>query len=264
MEGIDIVVVNYQTPEDLRGFCASLFTHLPETPCTLWIMNNDPNDIDSKTAQVCQANSNVEDCRILEGENIYYSGACNVAAAASGREVIAFFNADTRFLAGTVDKCYRALMDNPEWGVLGPFQRGDRGEVTHAGIFGTLKSPAHRGWAARLKDPSEFYDVQEAVTVSGSAYFTKREVWDKLTNCELYAEMFPNVGAFLPTTHYYEETWYSYHAQAHGYKVVYFGEAQMIHRFHKSSPQGGWADRQMPASRKMFRAMCDHHQIPHD
>lgn len=86
-----------------------------------------------------------------------------------------------------------------------------------------------------------------------------------MLGCEVYQQLHPGVGgAFLPTTHYYEETWYCYHVASHGYKVMYFGEAEMVHRWHKSSAQGGWADRQMPISRAQFRAACDAHGIERD
>ena len=254
--GMDLVVVNYKTPGDLEEFCRSYQEYPASIPTNLVIVNQDPEDADH---EVGAAYADVH----LPQANNYYSGAANVGAAHGDSEIIGILNADTRLLSGTLDIVYGQMMANDDWGVAGPLQYDDRGKVTHGGIFGSLQQPEHRGWhkpiAKRLREN------EEAVTVSGSAYFIKRSVWDELTNCEVYRDLYPDVkGAFLPTTHYYEETWCSYHTQAHGYKVVYLGEAEMIHKWHQATPIGGWHDRQMPESRKMFREMCDHHGIPRD
>jgi hypothetical protein len=107
--------------------------------------------------------------------------------------------------------------------------------------------------------------VVEAVTVSGSAFFVKRSVWRELTYCPLFTDVVPDaVGAMLPTPHYYEETWVSWHAWGHGYKVVYYGPVVVGHKWHRASPIGGFADQVMAVSREMFRAACDHHGLSHD
>lgn len=260
-EGVDLVVVNYKTPSDLKAFAASLLHYEVNTPFTLFVMNNDPELSDLKAAKLVE--DLIPGTVVMNNPNIYYSGACNQGVAAGDREVVALLNADTRFLDGSVDKCYEAIKANPNWGALGPLQVDDQKRVTHAGIFGTLDHPSHRGWKSRSS--IQYEDVREAVTLSGSAIFTTREAWDELTQCPVYRQAYPHVsGAFLPTTHYYEETWYCYHLHAHGYKPTYFGQAKMIHRWHKASPVGGWADKQFKPSQKMFREMCDLHGVDHD
>jgi GT2 family glycosyltransferase len=178
-------------------------------------------------------------------------------------EVLAAFNADTVLTPHVLEDCVNALHQNEDWGVLGPHQVDKQGLTTHAGIFGTNDAPQHRAW--HQKDSPEYHDIQEAVTVSGSAYFVKRSVWDKLTVCPIYAEKYPEaLGAFLPTPHYYEETFCSYHSRAHGFKVMYYGMASMIHKWHTATPLGGWAEEQLPISQGIFREMCDLHGISHD
>lgn len=252
--GIDLIVVNYKTPGDLECFGESYLKFPGDMETTLYVVNNDPEqediDIGEKYADVH-----------IHGPNLYYSGSANLAASKGNREVIGILNADTRLLEGTLDNLYEEFMSHDDWGVAGPLQIDDRGLVTHGGIFGTLKAPKHRSWHSRVTE--ELHSNQEAVTVSGSAYFIKRSVWEELSNCEVYCDKYPDAkGAFLPTNHYYEETWCSYHAQAHEYKVIYFGESKMIHLWHKASPIGGWSDQQMPLSKKMFRDMCDYHPFP--
>jgi GT2 family glycosyltransferase len=262
--GIDLIVVNYKTPDDLVAFCESYIDNFPEVESTLYIVCNEVTDADTEAVQAILPRIPGKVKFFPFEENLYYSGAANVVGGIAQRETLAILNADTRFMPNTIDLCYHALMDNPNWGTVGPLQVDEFGKVTHGGIFGTQEAPKHRGWHKKMSD--QYRDVNEdAVTISGSAYFTKRSVWDELSSCEIYRELYPDVrGPFLPTTHYYEETWFSYHAQAHGYKCVYFGSAEMIHRWHKASVKGGWADQQMNPSRKMFREACDHHGIPRD
>lgn len=195
--------------------------------------------------------------------NIGYARCINLGASYGENPVIAAFNADCVLTPDLLQNCEDALLANSDWGALGPTQVDQKGRFTHAGIFGTNDQPRHRGW--KEIDSGQYDDIQEGVTVSGSAYFIKRAVWDVLTNCPIYKKLHPGaVGAFLPTPHYYEETFCSYHCRAHGYKVMYYGKAKMIHKWHQASPVGGWAEQQMPISREIFREMCDAHDIEHD
>jgi GT2 family glycosyltransferase len=110
-----------------------------------------------------------------------------------------------------------------------------------------------------------FSDIEEAVTVSGSAYFIRRSVWDELTNCSLYQNFSPSNGAFLQTPLFYEETFCSYHVRQHGYKVLYNGQAKMIHEWHQSAKEEeGYVQEVLPVARKMFREACAAHNMECD
>jgi hypothetical protein len=114
-----------------------------------------------------------------------------------------------------------------------------------------------------------YRDQINCVTVSGSAYFVRRDVWDDMTNNKQYRELYPDaIGAFLPTPHYYEETWCSYFARHLGYNVVYDGSISIGHSWHASSPKPGEgisnADKYFPISREIFRKACDHIGIERD
>lgn len=262
-EGLSLVVANYQTPDDLTCFLKSVADHPPTCDWDLTAVNVCSRPEDRLAVEAWQ---DVLPIRwvINFPDNVGYARACNRAAnmLEPQRDVIAFFNADVEATKGSLDRCHEALMAHNDWGVLGPRQVNERGRMTHAGIFGTHASPIHRGW--QEKDRQDYEDVRSAVTVSGSAYFVKRSVWEELTRCAIYRSVAEAEGAFLPTQHYYEETWCSYHAFAHGHRVMYFGEATMIHKWHRASPVGGFADQEMPRSRELFRRACDAHFIPHD
>jgi GT2 family glycosyltransferase len=255
---MDVVVVNYHTPADLERFLLSLASYPPSEPSTLTVIEVDGSDAEQPLAW-----KRGEGLQISVPGNIGYGRACNLGAARGHDDIVAFFNADIEITAGSLDRCLDAFRAHGDWGVLGPCQIDRRNRIRHAGIFGAMATPMHRGWNEIYR--GQYRDVRDAVSVSGSAYFVKRKVWAELTDCPIYREIFPDAqGAFLPTPHYYEETWASYHAQAHGYRVVYFGPATLIHKWHQASPVGGWADQQMPLSRSIFRRACDAHGIDHD
>lgn len=256
--GLDIVAVNYHTPEDLQRLLQSLRDFPPTCDATLTV-------IDVATVPYTDPVKWPKGLGTMIGVigNIGYARACNIGAANGTNDVVALFNADVEITAGSLDGCHDALVAHDDWGILGPRQIDDRRRLRHAGIFGTHAKPIHRGWSEG--DRGQYTDVCEAVTVSGSAYFVKRSVWQELTECPLYRDIAPDAqGAFLPTAHYYEETWCSYHAWAHGHRVMYFGPVTLVHKWHRASPVGGWAERQLPISRDYFRSACDLHGIPRD
>jgi GT2 family glycosyltransferase len=259
--GVDLVVVNYRTPTDLAAFLSSLVDAEVSVDHSLTVANVDPLAGDRRVVQDWKRK--VELTYLEFASNVGYATAVNRGLAAGRREVCVALNADVALRPGALEACHGALMDHDDWGVLGPCQVDGNGRFTHAGIFGTLEAPKHRGWLER--DTGQYRDVVEAVTVSGSAYFARRSVWEELASCPVYLQVAPQAeGAFLPTQHYFEETWASYHAQAHGWKVVYFGPATMTHLWHRASPVGGEADRHMQPSREFFRQACDAHWLPHD
>lgn len=260
--GIDLVVVNYQTSVDLGHFLQSAQRHPPEAPFSLTVGNVDPFDQDRLVATTHRLAMDHTYCEW--DENVGYATAVNYCASLGDREVIGIFNADTRLTEGVVSQCHNALLSDESWAVIGPRQVDDTGRITHAGIFGTEAHRQERGFHHRNSD--QYADIRDdAISVSGSAYFIKRHVWDELQSCPTYQQSYPEAfGAFLPTQHYFEETFCSYHARAHGYRVVYYGAATMIHQWHRSHPQGGPMDRQVGIAREMFREACDAHGIEHE
>src|SRR5688572_16369997 len=239
--GVDMVVVNYQTPGDLHRFLQSVKLADIHIPYTLTVVNVSPGMNDVNVVKDWAWGFTF--LYVEHEENVGYARACNDAVKYPDREVVAFFNADVEVLPGSVEACYEALVSREERGILGPRQTDRAGYITSAGCFGSNINTSARGWKSR-DDGRTYADIRDdAVTVSGSAYFVKRTVWDQLASCELFtkcpevSELRPE-GAFLPTHHYYNETWTSYHARHHGYSVVYYGPVKMIHEWHQSSPVG--------------------------
>jgi hypothetical protein len=267
-QGIDAVVVNYRTSRDLEEFLSSWEKRPATVPWDLWIVNIEPTSEDRAVAKMW-AERLGEHAHVVEyGWNAGYAHAVNNASTQGHRETFVAFNADIILSDGALDDCHYALQQHDEWGVLGPRQVNSQGRITHAGIFGTLEKPEHRGWRRPAGDNIYTDVVESAISVSGSAYFVKREVWDQLRDCPKYRELIPTTaGAFLPTVLFYEESWCSVHALAHGYRVVYYGPVTIVHEWHQAIKAAGvenWATRVMKESHELFRTACDSHGIPHD
>jgi len=256
---LDVVVVNYRTPEDLRQFVASYRT-CATTTTSLTVVDVDPID----PGLVWDFKGFEPDAYLTVRENCGYGGACNLGASlgSTGAEAILLANADTLLEPVALWNTYTALMENKHYGVIGPRQVDQHNRITAGGVFGDPAYPQLRAW--REPDRGQASDVRtDALTVSGALYMIKRSVWDELTTCPIYQEIHPGAqGAFLETPHYFEETACSYHARAHGYRCVFFGPAVMRHDWHKASEVGGWADQQFGLSRQMFRDFCTRHDIP--
>lgn len=264
---VDVVVVNFHTNDLLKDFIGSYWESMFEG-CTITVVEVAPGNfpkafyVRDGMHDVLEQYGAVNDLIEFE-ENVGYARACNAGARFGKNDVILLANADT--LLGrdsALLQCYDALMSHDGWGVLGPRQVNEHNQITAGGVLGTDTAPRLRGW--NEPDRGQYSDVVDsAMSVSGSLYFIKRAVWEELTACPMYqlATKGQAQGAFLPTPHYFEETFCSYHARAHGYKCVYYGPAKMTHLWHKASEHGGWADRQMEISKAMHREACKVHAI---
>lgn len=267
---IDLCIVTYNNRKEIQRlldvFYSSLHQAVPRSEndsWRIWIADNGSTD---GTAQFLSSFGSFYFAdEIFLNDNIGYAKACNQLAAVGDADIIALLNADVWFTARDLQKIQFYLDCNPDVAIVGPKQRNEQGQITHAGIFGTNDAPKHRGWKENDPFDNKYLDIKEAVTVSGSAYFIRRSVWESLSNCSIFRSLYPNAsGAFLPTPHYYEETWCSYHAREHGYKVVYNGDVSIGHSWHASSEVGGAADALFRESQLLFRQMCDAHNIVRD
>lgn len=265
---IDLCVVHYNTRSLLERFLNYLHSDVGlGKKWNLYITDND--SVDDFVPWIRRNDSSYQIDRIYLRENIGYSAACNMMASNSSSDIIGLLNADVWMTSNDVLKIQEIFDTNPDIHILGPKQRDEDGYITHAGIVGSNTSPKHRGWREHDPEDSLFKDRINCVTVSGSAYFIRREVWNSITNNKKYNELVPNaLGAFLPTPHYYEETWCSYFARHLGYNVVYDGSVSIGHSWHASTPKPGQgvshADRYFPVSREIFRKACDHFGIERD
>jgi GT2 family glycosyltransferase len=173
-----------------------------------------------------------------------YSQAVNQSLAAGSAPYVLALNADTRMLEPP-DHILALFEEHADIAVIGPRQVDQHGRITHAGIVGTNEDPKHRFWLQQLSEVDGLCreDQLDCVTVSGAVYFARRSAWEQL-------------GGFLPTRLYYEETFLSYLARHRGYRVVYTGATTWEHRWNQSPADPGWRAATAAASQQAFRAAC--------
>jgi GT2 family glycosyltransferase len=260
---IDLCVINYNTRPLLQRFLNHLHSDYQENVWNLYIADNGSSDDSREWLSKNYSRYNISN--FIANENIGYSAAANSLAAMGSSDVIAILNADVWMRTIDVSDMQDFFNDNMDVHISGPKQRDEDGYITHAGIVGSNIKPEMRGWKKHDPGDNMYRDVVDCVTVSGSAYFIRRNVWDSMTNNSEYQKIVPGaIGAFLPTPHYYEETWCSYFARHLGYNIRYNGNVSIGHSWHKSSPIGGHADRNFPISQKLFRDACDYFNIERD
>ena len=250
---VDVVVVNYKTPDYLAQFWESYAEHAFEG-CTLTVV-----DVD---APLDARDFFTDDKRLIfVPENIGYGKAVNLGATFGRNDVILIANADTQ-LTADFEFCYEALTLRDDWGALSPRQTDEGGKITHGGIF-SYGAMLHHQRAWHEVDRGQCSDVRDdASMIGGALCFVKRSIWEMLTECPFYQAYQPGVrGAFLETTHYFEDTWFSDHLLAHGYRCVFYGPARMHHFWHRASAHGGWADQQFQPSLAKYREACLAHNI---
>jgi len=270
---IDLCVVNYNTRVLLKRFLDTLHGDLESSNGLVkksWNLHITDNGSTDDVIDFIRKNGHIYNIdNLFLRENIGYSAACNYMASKTSADIIGLLNADVWMTSSDVAKIQKIFDDNPEIHILGPKQRDEYGRVTHAGILGTGSKPVMRGWMVSDVNDEMFRDRQECVSVSGSAYFIRREVWNAMADNEEYRKLNPTAeGAFLPTPHYYEETWCSYFARYLGYNVYYDGSVSIGHSWHASSAKPGegisHVDHYFPISREIFRKNCDHFKIERD
>ena len=287
---IDLCVVNHNTAGLMKRFLDTLHLDL-ENKNRNWklhITDNDSTDEFIEFIRHWGHSYHIEN--LFLRKNIGYAAACNYMGSKTNSDILGLLNSDVWMTNDDVDKIQAIFDSNPDIHILGPKQRDEHGRVTHAGMTGTSVQPIMRGWM--LNDPEDimFRDRVNCVTISGSAYFIRREVWDAMLNHPKYKEIHKDLyfsseklretiamfymdspdalGAFLPTPHYYEETWCSYFARHLGYNVVYDGSVSIGHSWHASSAKPGegvsHVDHYFPISREIFRNACDQLGIERD
>ena len=258
---IDIVVVNYKTYPILQMFLDSYSKFKPSTDNNLIIIDNESDKL-----RLDSMNKPQGSISFSFKENIGYAKACNYGASIGNSKYIALMNSDVEFVNNTcIDICVQFLEDNPDVGIVGPFQYSEHNNqrrVTHAGIIGSGDKPVHRNWKSRSMN--EYRDNEEVLMIIGSVMIIRREAWDKIRSDIIFKKHWPEaLGAMPEHKLYYEDTALCYAMPHFGYKVYYIGEAEIIHQWHKTIEKYG-DNNHFVESRKMFRSLMDDWNILHD
>jgi GT2 family glycosyltransferase len=173
-----------------------------------------------------------------------YARSVNSSLTRGSAPYVLALNADTRMLEPP-HEILSLFEEHADIAIIGPRQIDEFGRVTHAGVVGTNPHPVHRFWLHPLAEVID--DCKEraldCVAVSGSVFFARRRAWEEL-------------GGFLETPHFFEETWLCYLARHRGYRVVYTGATTWLHLFGRSPTPDGWQAEVTEQSRAIFRESC--------
>lgn len=270
MARLGLAVVSYHSTPDLKRFLDSLRRSVPELNMDVLVQVVAATEVEVKDTEdlLCRYVDETDLWGALSVsynafyDNVGYAKACNDAAAQFGSDLAidtyAFFNADTEVRPGVLEGCRQRLWSDPSYGVVGPRQVDRSGLITHAGITGP--PPRHRAFKVHGNADAWTDVLDDCWSVMGSAYFTKASLWWELSNCPQYRQVAPDaLGAFLQTEHFFEDEYYSRHAVAHGYKVVYDGTVTMVHQQGGATPSHGWATAAMQKARPIYEAACRAH-----
>jgi GT2 family glycosyltransferase len=262
---VDLLVVNYSTRHLLQRLLDTLHSDLEKGVWKLYLADNDSTDDSHEWIKNNAEKYQLEE--VIFNKNIGYSAAINDLAHRSNSELLCAVNADTWFTTRHVKQAARSFKLLPYAGVIGVKQMDEQKHIRHGGIFWDKKSnPIHRGWNQHDPEDKLYKDITRCWTVSGSIYYVRRETWNSITNYKPYRRLFPDVkGAFLPTPHFFEETFCSQMAHHLGYDVVYDGSVETAgHTWHASSEVGAASRDYFNTSRQIYMQACDQLGIEHE
>lgn len=267
---IDIVVVNYKRYDLTKRFLDSFYKYQPSHQFTMTVIDNTPDDSKDRQLEYIKDSYPWEKIREIDSKtNLGYGKACNLGASLGESEYIGLFNNDIEFVNNTcIDQCITFLDNNPDVGIVGPFQyatqKGER-RVTNGGIIGPGSKPKNRGWMEI--DKGQYRFNEEVLMIMGSAMIIRRSFWDKMRLDPIFLDFFPDaVGAMPHTPLYYEDTTLCYAAPHFGYKVFYLGEpgCELVHQWHQTIKDTPDESKTFVTSRGIFRKLMDAWGIEHD
>lgn len=265
---VDLLCINYNTQVLLSRLIKTLNSDYEPGVWTLSIADNGSTDGSPEWLDYLdQAKWHVK--QILWNKNIGYAKAINDLASKTDSDILCAVNADTWFTTKHVKDMIDCFERNPNIAIAGPKQLDEARMIRHAGIMwdgSNKKHPQHRGWAMYDQHDKLFKDLVRCWTISGSIYYVRRSVWNEMAIHPDYKSLYPEAkGAFLPTNHYFEETFCSQWAQKLGYEVWYNGLAETTGHTWGGSLNPHQASRKyFNESRSMYIETCNKLGIKHE
>ena len=262
---VDLLIVNYNTKDLLKRLLDTLHSDYEEGVWKIYLADNDSTDGSSEWIYKNAHQYDIQDS--ARNQNIGYSKAINNLAALSNSEILCAVNADTWFTTNHVKQVSQSFKVRPQAGVIGVKQMDEKNLIRHGGIFWDgATNPKHRGWGVQDSADELLKAATQCWTVSGSIYYVRRSAWDMMANYAPYRKLFPDhQGAFLPTPHFFEETFCSQLAHHLGYEVWYDGTVETAgHSWHASSDVGDASRKYFEISRDIYKETCDRLGIPHE
>jgi len=246
----DLVIVSHNAKQYLIQCIESLSIVKPRK---IVVVDNASTDGSWQWLLNCRSDVEI----ILRKENLGYARGCNVGAEACNSPIIGFLNMDTAFTED-IQPMINYLWRKKDVAVVGPKQVDSNGIIRFGGVvfrlsgakpwMKTLVGSYHRGWAE--KDVGLYEDVIDSHYVSGSAFFMRRELFDK-------------VGGFDERLSlYFEDNLMCLRLQKLGYRAVYFGQVKMKHEWKKSDNKRE-RNKRLWESLNNFRSICEKEGLKH-
>ena len=140
MTDLSIIIVSYNTRDDLARCLTSLQDHPPSCTSETVVVDNGSTDGSVELVRTAWP-----DVRLIEiGKNVGFGAANNRAARATQSDFILFLNSDTEVSAGAVDRLVDTLRSTPGVAVVGPRLVDGQG---HAELsFGAMITPWNEAW----------------------------------------------------------------------------------------------------------------------
>ncbi|NPV06366.1 MAG: glycosyltransferase family 2 protein [Anaerolineae bacterium] len=242
MANVSVVVVNYNSDDDLRGCLASLSSEGAAVPLDVCVVDNASSTGDVKMVAAGFPGTSL----LINESNRGFAAACNQALALVGAPYILLLNPDTVVRPAAIQRMGRFLDQHPEAGGVGCRLLNEDGtlqpsitsfpqplrEAISVGLRGILRNDARaRSALSRLARPlglavSRFDTHDEAKSVDfvrGACLMVRRRAVE---------EVGPLDPAYFFTG---EEMDWCYRMRKAGWRIYYYPEAEVIHFDHGST-----------------------------
>lgn len=203
-KSVDIVIVNYNTRDYLKGCIQSIEDHTRYPHRLILIDNQSTDGSRSYLNQLRRKGYTVA----LNQQNLGCAKAWNQGIRMGKGEYLLFLNPDTLVTPKWLTKMVACAESDEKIAVVGNKQIDQNGKILHAGMVEIKGKAVFRG-EGEEDHSSKFDQICDCIDVCGACYLIKRKY-------------LPTIGYFDERFFLYaEETDYSFRARELGYRVVY-------------------------------------------
>jgi len=235
---LSIIIVHYNTPDDLGRCLVSLRDQAPSCPHEVVVVDN---------ASTAPGLDELQDAHpdvrwVRNTENVGYGRACNQGMALVPADFHLILNPDIVVLAGALDTLLAFAERRPRAGIIGPQLLNEDGSIQESCrrfyTFWTLLLrrtflgklfPRNRTVSRHLMRDFDHRSVRTVDWVLGGCLLVRREALDR---CGPMDDRF-----FL----YFEDVDWCYRMWRCGFEVVYLPDARFIHRHRRASARGAFS-----------------------
>ena len=235
MPDLSIIIVSWNVA-DLLANCLDSILSSPISVEETQIIVVDSNSSDQTVPMLRERYPQVK--LLAQNENVGFTGGNNIGLAEAKGRYLLLLNPDTKVLGNAIPRMMEYLDQNPDVGIVGPHTLNEDGSTQSTRRrfptfwIGLFESTWLQPYAP--KSLLDYYYVTNDVPadatldvdwVQGSAMMVRREVYEQIGGLD--------DGYFM----YSEELDWCKRAKQAGWRVVFLGDAKIIHYGGKSSEQ---------------------------